>query len=264
MKSIENNPNSGYFIGQTFQDNHLLDYALRAYKRAMELNPDLNYDAYLAFIYGEKGEIENMFGAYLNMVQKNETFYSSVQRYAGRFITDDNLDENNILFRKLLLKRLQNDPNDSWNKLLSWLFMQQKDYGKALIQEIALYKRNLDDLNRIIELGDIAFNNSSYDTAKDCFEYVLQNSQNPVLILDANLYLLEIAIETATTNDQIESVDLKFQELFTAYGTGNSTLDLQIAYADFLTFKKNNPDKATTILKDAFIKDNFRVSTWFG
>jgi tetratricopeptide (TPR) repeat protein len=254
LKTIENNPNSGYIIGRTFQDNHLLDYALRAYKRAMELNPELNYDAYLAFIYGEKGDIENMFGAYLNMVQKNETFYPSVQRYAGRFITDDNLDENNILFRKLLLKRLQNDPNDSWNKLLSWLFMQQKDYSKALIQEIALYKRNLDDLNRIIELGDIAFNNSSYDTAKDCFEYVLQNSQNPVLILDANLYLLEIAIETATTKDQIESVDLKFQELFTAYGTGNSTLDLQIAYADFLTFKKNNPDKATTILKDALLR----------
>ena len=254
LKTVENNPNSGYIIGRTFQDNHLLDYALRAYKRAMELNPELNYDAYLAFIYGEKGDIENMFGAYLNMVQKNETFYPSVQRYAGRFITDDNLDENNILFRKLLLKRLQNDPNDSWNKLLSWLFMQQKDYSKALIQEIALYKRSLDDLNRIIELGDIAFNNSSYDTAKDCFEYVLQNSKNPVLILDANLYLLEIAIETATTNDQIESVDLKFQELFTAYGTGNSTLDLQIAYADFLTFKKNNPDKATTILKDALLR----------
>jgi tetratricopeptide (TPR) repeat protein len=254
LRTVENNPNSGYIIGRTFQDNHLLDYALSAYTRAMELNPELNYDAYIAFIYGEKGDIENMFDAYLNMVQKNETFYPSVQRYAGRFITDDNLDENNQLFRKLLLKRLQNDPNDSWNKLLSWLFMQQKDYSKALVQEIALFKRNLEDINRIIELGDIAFNNSSYDAAKACFEYVLQNTQNPVIILDANLYLLEIAIETATTKDQIESVDLKFKELFSVYGTGNSTLDLQIAYADFLTFTKNNPDKATAILKDALLR----------
>jgi len=254
LKSIENKPNSGYLIGHTFQKNNLLDYSLKAYKRAMELNPDLNYDAYIAFIYGEKGEIENMFNSYLNMIEKNESFYSTIQRYAGMFISDDSDDPNNILFRKLLLKRLQKNPGNSWNMLLSWLYMQQKDYDKALVQETALYKRNLEDLSRIVDLGDVAFNNRDYETVKNSFNYILENTQNPNLILDANLYLLETAILTASSNVELKKVDEKFQQLFTSYGNGSSTLNLQISYADFLTFKQDDPSKAIQILKDALTK----------
>ena len=251
LKSIDNNPNSGYLIGHTFQENHLLDYALKAYNKAMALNPDLNYDAYIAFIYGEKAEIENMFNAYLNMVEKNESFYPTIQRYAGMFITDNSDDPNNILFRKLVLKRLQQNPRNSWNMLLSWLYMQQKDYHKALVQETALYKRNLEDLSRIVELGDTAFNNKDFETTKSCFNFILENTKNPNLVLDANLYLLEISILTANSKDEIKNVDQKFQELFSSYGYGSSTLDIQIAYADYLTFKKGHPIKAIQILKEA-------------
>ena len=251
---IEKNPHSGFLIGRTFQENHLLDYALKAYKRAMELNPELKFDAYIAFIYGEKSEIENMFNSYLNMVEKDENFYPTVQRYTGLFITDDSEDSNNILFRKLVLKRLQKKPNNSWNKLLSWLYMQQKNYSKSLTQEIALYKRNLEDLSRIVDLGNTSFNNKDYETANASFTYILENSKQPDLILDANLYLLEIAIATASTDNELRIVEQKFEQLFSTYGNGNSTLNLQIAYADFLTFKKDNPNKAIEILKDALTK----------
>ena len=57
LSSIEQNPNLGYLIGKAFQDNHLLDYALLAYKKAMEVNNFANYNFQMAQIYGEKGEI---------------------------------------------------------------------------------------------------------------------------------------------------------------------------------------------------------------
>lgn len=251
LNYVEENPFSGYLIGRSFQDNHLLDYALKAYKKAMELNPDLNYDAYIAFIYGEKAEIENMFETYLTMVAKNENYYETVQRYAGKFLTDDNLNENNIIFRKLLLKKLQQQPNDAWNKLLSWLFMQQRDYDKALVQEIALYKRNPEDLIRISELGALAFDYKDYEAAKAAFDYILENSHNPDEVLDANLYLLRIDQDTAETSKEVEHVDQKFQELLSIYGDKVELSDLETAYADFLTFKKDEPQKAISILKDA-------------
>jgi len=250
LQIVEDNPHAAYLIGRTFQENHLLDFALKTYKKAMELNPELSYDVYMASIYGEKAEIENMFDAYLSMVEKNESFYPTVQRYAGMFITDNNEDSHNIIFRKLVLKRLQKSPNNSWNKLLSWLYMQQKDFDKAFIQETALHKRNLNDLSRIEELGDVAFNNNDYETAKASFTYILENTQNSTLVLDANLYLLEIAIATATANDELEKVDQKFQQLFNNYGNGSATLGLKVAYADFLTFKKDNPDQAISLLKE--------------
>lgn len=251
---VEKDPFSGYIIGRTFQDNHLLDYALRAYNKAMELNPELNYHAYIAYIYGEKGEVENMFDTYLKMVEQDESFYPTVQRYAGRFLSDDPEDENNILFRKLLLKRLQQNPNNSWNKLLSWLYMQQKDYSKALLQEIALYKRNLEDLDRILDLASVALKNKEYQSSKAGFDYIIENSQNSAQVLEAHLYLLEVSIATANSKKELDVVSLKFKALFDKYGLGNSTLDLQIAYADFLTFKLNDPEQAILILKEALSK----------
>ncbi len=251
LLALEDNPNNGYLIGTAFKDNHLLDYALKAYLKAMELNPKLNFDVYVASIYGEQAEIEKMFNAYLNMIEKNETYFSTVQRYAGRFISDDSQDSNNILFRKLLLKKVQKTPKDSWNILLSWLYMQQKDYGKALMQEKALYKRRLEDLNRIVDLGVLAFNNKDYETSKNTFSYILENTTDPNALVDAELYLLESGIATAENEKELLEVGNKFNELLNKYGNNKATIDLQIAYADFLTFKKNQPQQAIAILKEA-------------
>jgi len=254
LQSVKENPSSGYLVGRTFKDNHLLKYALKSYLLAMELNPTLTYDAYVASIYGEQAEIEKMFDSYLNMIEKNESYFSTVQRYAGRFITDDSQDSNNILFRKLLIKRLQKNPKDSWNFLLSWLYMQQKDYSKALTQEKALYKRNLENLNRIVDLGALAFDNNDYETTKNTFEYVLENTSSPDDRVNAELYLLESNIATANSQKEYDDVDLKFKELLTNYGINSNTIDLQIAYADFLTFKKDKPQEAIAILKGALKK----------
>ncbi|MDY7395730.1 tetratricopeptide repeat protein [Aureibaculum sp. 2210JD6-5] len=251
LKFIEDDPYQGSIMGRTFEQNHLIDYALQSYKRAMELNPKLNFDVNVAYLYGEKADIENMFDSYLNMIEKNDQYYSTVQRYTGRFITDDSESENNKLFKKLLLKRLQQNPNNSWNKLLSWLYMQQKEYNKALIQEKALFKRNADDLSRIGDVGNIAFSDEDYTTAKDAFSYILENTKDPNIILNANYYLINVAVKLASTKKEIESVEQKFNELFDQYGRTNSTLELQMTYADFLTFKKDEPEKAIDILKEA-------------
>lgn len=262
LKFIEENPYKGAEIGRAFQKNHLLDYALLAYKKAMNLDVNLNFNGYIANIYGEKADIENMFITYLDMIEKNEEYYSTIQRYMGTFITDDSQDKNNILFRRLVLKRLQQNPNNSWNKLLSWLYMQQRDYDKALIQEIALHKRSTKGLDRIADVGAIAFDNEDYETTKASFNYILENTQNASLILDAQIYLLEAAISTASTPKEHDAIEQKFQYLFENYGNGSSTINLKISYADFLTFKKDNPNKAITLLKKALTDIGSDYQRW--
>ena len=59
-------------------------------------------------------------------------YLPTAKSYMGRFITDDAENENNIILKKLLLKRYKTILQTSWNQLLSWLFMQQKEYEKAL------------------------------------------------------------------------------------------------------------------------------------
>ncbi|NOR27484.1 MAG: hypothetical protein GQ540_03030, partial [Lutibacter sp.] len=248
LKSIVKEPNSAYLVGKTFQDNHLLNEALIAYKKGMELNPSVNYNFQIAFIYGEKGEIEQMFHTYLELVSSSENYLSTAKNYIGRFLSEDVKDKHNVSLKRLLIKRMQNNPQNSWNQLLSWLFMQQKEYNKAFIQEKALHKRNSESLNTIIDVGKIAFNDSSFEDARNCFNYVLENTTNLETELITKLYLLEIDMKTNASNEVIEN---QFLQLFSTYGKNTKTIQIQAIYAEFLAFRKNEPTTAISVLKEA-------------
>lgn len=254
LSSLDLNPAYGSIIGRLFKDYNKLDYAITAYKKAMDANENSNYNFQIAQIYGEKGEFKKMFESYINLVDKNESYLNLIQRYASRYITDDAENETNILFRKTLLRKAASNPKDEWNILLSWLFAQQKNYNKAFIQEKALYQRNASDLASIFDLGKIAFENKSYETAKQCFDFTKEKSILNEEKIEANLYITKIAIATKS----IETENL-FQDLFAKFGENQQTIDLQVEYADFLTFHKNQPEKATEVLQKAltFSKSKF-------
>lgn len=255
IKLVRDNPNYVFVIGQSFRQNHLLDYALQTYQIAKNLNPKLNTEISEAQIYGEKGDLEQMFDLYLDLIDKNEKYYPAIQRYIATFITDDKNHEANILFKNLLLKRAQNNPKDSWNIMLSWLYMQQNDYNKALTQEKSLYKRNLQSLDRIIEVGVVSLAKKDLETARNSFKFILENSSNGYIdqktILQARMYLLQIDNELAASDNELNDVNKKFQNLLNEYGKNNATIDLQIAYANFLSFTYNQPDKAIILLNEA-------------
>jgi len=248
IASIKKTPNQGYMVARTFQDCLLLDYALKAYERTMEMNPKANYNIQIAKIYGEKGNLELMFNTYLDYLEKNKNNIKLVKSYLGKYITNDAQDKVNLLFKKSVLIRSQQNPQNTWNQLLSWLFMQQTDYGKALIQEKALYKRNNNNLLPIYEMGKIAFTSKQYSAATQCFNYILDNSNTAIEQLSSKLFLLQIII---ITDPSSEIIEVKFQELLSKYGSTISTLDVQMAYANYLTYVKNTPGKATQVLEDA-------------
>ncbi|MFN0728639.1 tetratricopeptide repeat protein [Polaribacter gochangensis] len=244
--SIKTNTGMGGFIGRLFNDNALLEYAILAYEETMRYNENANYEFQIAQIYGEKGDFEKMFTSYIDLIDKNENYLNTVQQFTSRYITDDPLNNNNILFKKALIKKSVSNPKDVWNRLLSWLFIQQKEYEKALIQEKALFNRNPEYIVNIINLGYNAYNNNAFDTAKKCFDFILEKSPFIDQILTANLYSVKIAIATNQ-----ENIDSLFDAIFTRYGKKSTTLKIQLEYAEYLTFKKNEPEQAIAILTNA-------------
>jgi tetratricopeptide (TPR) repeat protein len=246
IKSLEKNANYGRIIGLVFKNYNLLDNAILAYKKAMEVNENANYSFQIAQIYGEKGNFKKMFESYINLVDKNEKYLNIVQRYTSKYITDDSENEANILFRKTLLRKSASNPKNVWNVLLSWLFAQQKDYEKALIQEKALYQRNPKDVSAIYNLGKIAFDYKNYDAAQECFGFINKITTLTEEKIAASLYIAKIAV--ATKNPETE---ILFQSLFTQFGKNTTTINLQVTYADFLTFSKNKPEEAKKVLENA-------------
>ena len=255
---VRKNPSYAFMIGRSFRQNHLLDYALNAYQIGKQINPKLNTEISEAQIYGEKGELEKVRIIDLDLVDKNENYFSTVQRYVAKFITEDKTDPNNELFRKLLLKRAQSNPKDAWNILLSWLFMQQHDYNKALTQEKSLFKRKQVGLERIGEIGYLSFDNKDYATAKAAFEFMIANSQNPASdepsILIAEIYLLKIQNLSLEKGEDRTKIEEKFESLLAQYGQNAESMELHLAYADFLTFDLEQPEKAIRHLEEILPK----------
>lgn len=248
IKAVENNPNFGYNVGSAFHQYNLLDEALLAYKAAMDQSERFDFSMQMAQIYGEQGNLEKMFDSYLNIVEKNQGFRSVAQRYFSMYVSEDPTNDANVILRKLLLRRSQENPEILYNELLSWLFIQQREYKKAFVQEKAIYNREMEDLNNIFELARIAINDKDYVNGKEIVEFVIANSYTVQNKLKANQLLLQMEVENATPK-QYPEVQKKFETLIAEYGNEKDSYHLQIDYNHFLAFKLGQKQLAISHLR---------------
>lgn len=251
ISKIDENPNFGYGVGLRFQKYALLDYALKAYSKAMKLNPKLDYNYQMARIYGEQGNIEKMYESYLSLIGKGKASKSNILRSIDDFITSDAENENNIKFKKILLQHAQKNPDVLWNELLSWLFVQQKQYAAAFRQEKAIYKR-MDgrSMQRLERLGDLSLEDNENEVSTTIYKYIVSNASSVITKLNAQLNLIDIQLLNADEKD-LSNIQKQYEELMGIHGYKRQTLQLQVAYADFLTFKKDTPQPAIDILKNS-------------
>ena len=248
LQSIAGRPNYAYAIARSFEQYNLLEYAAKAYELAMNLNADRNYNLQLARIYGEQGKIEQMFSNYLDLIENDMKFYGLANREFNRYITEDSQAEANVILRKLLLKRLQENPALLYNEMLSWLFVQQKDFDKAFAQERAIFKRGENTLQGILNLAVLAKEAKAYEAAQEIISYAIEESPSRTFNLQARHFLLNLKLETARPEDY-STIESEFKSLLEEFGYIKETLNLQIDYANFMAFKMQKREEAVALLK---------------
>lgn len=248
IATIDVKPSNAFSIARSFQNHTLLDEAIVCYVKAMTLNPDFNFNLQLAQIYGEQGNIEKMFNKYLDFVVSNPVAINNIKRAINDFVSENADNESNILLRKILIKKVQQNPNLIYNNMLSWLFIQQKDFKKAFIQEKAIFSRQPESLSRIEDLAVISANENKYEVAKEIYTYIINSSQDLDALLNAHYKLLQLEIKGNSDSDY-NDIGNRYLELFKEFGTFSQTLNLQIAYAHFLAFYLNKTDEATAFLE---------------
>ncbi len=249
IESLRTNVVYAYSIGDTFEKYSLLEQAVTTYELSMEINPEKDFSYQLARLYGEQGNLEKMFSSYLELIKKNQTFRSFAERNFSLYITEDPLNEANILLKKALLKKLQKNPNVMYNELLSWLFIQQKEFKKAFTQEKAIYKRMGDgDMGGIIDLAFIAIVDEDYENATDIVNYLIENATTPEAKIEGHQHLMKINIKTSSKKDY-SKIEKQYEELLDEFGRGKNTYRLQIDYNYFLAFQFQKKEIAISNLK---------------
>lgn len=244
INAVKVQPNYAYSVGRTFRDYNLLDYAVEVFEMALTEADNLDFNAQLAQIYGEQGNLEKMFESYLDILEKNEGFKNSALRYFSNYISEDRDNEANSIFRRTVLKRSQKNTDILYNELLSWFFIQQKEFDKAFTQEKAIFRRSENkNLDGITNLANIAIGEEDYKNAREIVEYLIENAFSEGIRLHAHQVLMEIEVLTARPN-QFPEIEKKFQNLFQEFGSGRETYLLQIDYNHFQAFKNNKKNLA--------------------
>ena len=250
LLKIDENPIYGYYVAYRFETHALIDLAAKAYERSMELRPEANYHIQLARIYGEQGEIEKMFTSYVNFFEKNNSFANQVKRYFNDYISESSEDENNAILRKVLLKKIQEQPDVIWNQLLSWLYVQQRDYAKAFAQEKAIYKREQESLRGIIDLANLTLEEDMPEISADILMYLIETAIDIETIVDSHKNLLELQTKHAT-KEEYKVIDQNYNNVINEFENNPEIVDIKVSYAHFKAFYLNNPDEAITYLKTA-------------
>ena len=247
---VAENKSSAYQVGQAFEDHNLLEEAVQVYETALANSPSTNFDLRLAKIYGEQGEIEKMFSSYLDLVNRSPNYIALAQRNFGQYVTEDPFNEANGIFRKLLLKRLQQEQNVLYNSLLSWLFIQQKEYQKAFTQEKAIFKRTDGNIDGLIDLANITIEDNELDTAREILTHIKEISFDDSIKIEAEQQLLDIDASLASTAEDKAAIKTRYEALLNDQGTGAVTVPLQIDYAHFMGFEMGQITEAVSYLKD--------------
>ncbi len=254
--NLENYPNYASTIGRQFKEYSLLPYAIKSLEKAMTFNPNVNYNLELGQLYGELGELDGMFSCYLDYMLYKPAYINYIKRFIDQFITEDPENEANIVLRKTLLKKNQETPDVLYNEMLSWLFVQQKQYRKAFVQERAIYLLTEDGIPQLYDLGNIAKEAKDFETAIEVYEYVIEKSEVTSFTITSYQRLLEIKKEKLAPKEY-ESIAKEYEVLLQTYDANAQTLGLYMDYAHFIGFKQSKKSEAVTFLKK-LSKKSFR------
>ncbi len=249
IQEIEKEPNHAYQVANSFEKKVLLTWALKAYETAQKKNPNLNFDYQTAMIEGQLGNLEVMLNKLLDYGFKTPEGTPMVQNQLTRFLMDDTDGSFAATIRKNLLLRTQKSQDVYWNQFLSWFFVQQKEYGKAFVQEKAVYKRNPETIYNIIILGKLAIEENQHEDAKTIFQFILDNSTDPQLHLEAYDFLLSSRIENALPNEYQEIYN-SLNNVLGKYHQNPYLTKIVLLTARFEAFYLNNSEAAKKRLND--------------
>ena len=250
LERIKKNPNEVYGISNAFEKKVLLEYALKSYKTATELEPNFNFNYQIGLLYGQLSNMEMMISTFLDEAFANPQNSIRIQNQLVRFMVDEGDANFNELLRKALIIRTQKNQDLFWNHYLSWFYVQQKEFEKAFIQEKAIYKRNPESLANIVNLGQLAIEEGNQEAAKEILGFVLENTQDLELLIQANSYLITMKIEKASEND-FAAIATELDGLLKQFEISPFTLSLQLIQAHFTAFNLKKPEEGKAIVKRA-------------
>ncbi|MBD3749779.1 MAG: tetratricopeptide repeat protein [Sphingobacteriales bacterium] len=245
--AISETANSFYAIGN-------YDYAIKTFLTGRKILKDEDIFGYeLINLYRFKRIKDGLTIELLKLITQHPEFLQMAKNNISR--TFENEDDYNFL-KIQLLKRIQKDPqNTNYIDLLAWQYIQQKQFDLALIQIIALDKRNNDDGGRVYALGNILIENKVVDAATKAFDYLINKGEKSSYYIPAKVALLRLKNQQVLDGNyqpaDIQSLVDAYNELLDQFGRNFQTAFAIRQLAHLKAFYQNKFAEAEDLLTQA-------------
>ncbi len=230
------------------------DYAIQAYERGAELLNDRDIFAYnLAELYRRKGDVAKMIENYLNSLDANPGRLNSIKSIFQRYLSPEDYQE---LQLQLYARLQKNRDAVHYTELLSWVFIQKKDYFGALRQVKALDRRLDENGARIFQLGRIAANDGDYDAAIEAFDYIVEEKGlASTFYLEAKREALrarrhKLVEGYAYSHEDLLQLEQAYESFLDEFGRNRITAPIIAELADLEALYLNDLDKAIRLLEE--------------
>ncbi len=257
MRAIGQLPRNKYAItklANIFTVEMKYDLAIQTFERGADLLRDDEVFAYnLGELYRRKGESEKMVTQYLNALAANPDRMNTLQTIFQRYFSQEEFEE----LQKQLYTRIQEDRDVIYYPvLLTWVFIQEKEYSKALRQVLAMDRRLRENGQRIYQLAEIAANDKDYDTAIRAYDYIVEEKgPSSSFYIDAKREALrnrrlKLVEGYDYSQDELKKLEQQYLDFLDEFGRRKVTAPIILELAELEALYLNDNKRAITLLEE--------------
>jgi tetratricopeptide (TPR) repeat protein len=245
-------------LAGAFKEERLYDYAIEVYNKAKKASADYPYFYERAEVYKLKNDLAAMINEYLDALEFRDSEILTVQTNLQNSLGYDDEEGGikNPLLKQELQKRIQKHPDKIvLSEFLIFIQKQQKDFDGAFVQARALDKRLKEEGQRIYELARICVSNQQWETAKRCYDYLIEKGPDNAyydfaIIEGLNVDYLALVQKPQATHEELVALEAKLTKANEKYkGAFQNQLILK-NLANLKAYYLNKSEEAVELLSN--------------
>ena len=262
LKNLPADPGQIANLAAQFYQAENADYSIKIFLQGRKLlHNDQLYSMELISLYRFKRDKAATVNEYLNFLPTNPGYLSQAENtLSALFEGEADYD----LLKLELLKRIQKQPELTiYADLLTWQYMQQKQYNQALNQALALSRRRNDKGSSVYDLCRTLTSNGAYDEAIRGYNFILEkgNKDDPFYI-PSKIDLIEVKNQKLntgkSTNADMVGLEQDYINLLNDFGRNSSTAFAMQRLANLQAFKLHKYAEAQKLLEETINVPNIR------
>ncbi len=208
LKELKPNEIAIRNLANSFESYRLYDYVIAVYDKGGKITHNETYFSYeLAQAYLNKNDVENAVKYYLLNLEANP-FNNQIIK--NNIQTSRNEEALLAEMEIQLYSKVQKNPNnEDYIDMLTWVYIQNKDFEGALIQMKALDRRKNENGFRVLNIARMAQTEGDYTSAISGFEYVVGKGKDAGMYFLARTELLNCRKEKISKNLNYTTADLE-------------------------------------------------------